>query len=258
MEIVKIRVKNYRALKDFSMDWQKDLSLIIGKNNCGKTSLLSIMQTFFSEGKGPGIRYDDFNLEFKLRLTDCIACKKTEWDNTDIQGIELFLYIEYNENDNIANISTLLMDLDPDNHMVVLKIEYILNDIDQLKTDYNKYFEKLSSGKKNTRNKQQLFERFMRDKSKNYFKTVYKAVKYDYTIQECNQDIFTILDKNILHLSRIVSIKSIGAKRETDNKENDTSLSSLSNQYYERVKGEAVSVCSYFKKFMFLRSRIQR
>lgn len=221
------------------MDWQKDLSLIIGKNNCGKTSLLSIMQTFFSEGKGPGIRYDDFNLEFKLRLTDCIACKKTEWDNTDIQGIELFLYIEYNENDNIANISPLLMDLDPDNHMVVLKIEYILNDIDQLKTDYNKYFEKLSSGKKNTRNKQQLFERFMRDKSKNYFKTVYKAVKYDYTIHECNPDIFTILDKNILHLSRIVSIKSIGAKRETDNKENDTSLSSLSNQYYERVKGEA-------------------
>lgn len=239
MEIVKIRVKNYRALKDFSMDWQKTLSLIIGKNNCGKTSLISIMQTFFSEGKGPGIRYDDFNLEFKLRLTDCIACKKSEWDNTDIQGIELFLYIEYNESDNIANISPLLMDLDPDNHMVVLKIEYVLNDIDQLKTDYNKYFEKLSSGKKNTRNKQQLFERFMRDKSKNYFKTVYKAVKYDYTIHECNPDIFTILDKNILHLSRIVSIKSIGAKRETDNKENDTSLSSLSNQYYERVKGEA-------------------
>lgn len=239
MEIVKIRVKNYRALKNFSMNWQKDLSLIIGKNNCGKTSLLSIMQTFFSEGKGQGIRYDDFNLEFKLRLTNCIAYKKSEWDSTDIQGIELFLYIEYNENDNIANISPLLMDLDPDNHMVVLKIEYILNDIDQLKTDYDKYFEKLSSGKKNAKNKQQLFERFMRDKSKNYFKTVYKAVKYDYTIHECNPDIFTILDKNILHLSRIVSIKSIGAKRETDNKENDTSLSSLSNQYYERVKGEA-------------------
>ena len=239
MEIVKIRVKNYRALKDFSMDWQKTLSLIIGKNNCGKTSLISIMQTFFSEGKGPGIRYDDFNLEFKLRLTDCIACKKSEWDNTDIQGIELFLYIEYNESDNIANISPLLMDLDPDNHMVVLKIEYVLNDINQLKMDYDKYFEKLSSGKKNAKNKQQLFERFMRDKSKNYFKTVYKAVKYDYTIHECNPDIFTILDKNILHLSRIVSIKSIGAKRETDNKENDTSLSSLSNQYYERVKGEA-------------------
>lgn len=221
------------------MDWQKPLSLIIGKNNCGKTSLISIMQTFFSEGKGPGIRYDDFNLEFKLRLTDCIACKKSEWDNTDIQGIELFLYIEYNESDNIANISPLLMDLDPDNHMVVLKIEYVLNDINQLKMDYDKYFEKLSSGKKNARNKQQLFERFMRDKSKNYFKTVYKAIKYDYTIHECNPDIFTILDKNILHLSRIVSIKSIGAKRETDNKENDTSLSSLSNQYYERVKGEA-------------------
>ncbi len=40
------------------------------------------------------------------------------------------------------------MDLDPDNYVVVLKKEYILNDIDQLKTDYDKYFEKLSSGKK--------------------------------------------------------------------------------------------------------------
>ncbi len=58
------------------------------------------------------------------------------------------MYIEYNENDNIANISPLLMDLDPDNYVVVLKKEYILNDIDQLKTDYDKYFEKLSSGKK--------------------------------------------------------------------------------------------------------------
>lgn len=31
MEIVKIRVKNYSALKDLSMDWQKELSLIIEK-----------------------------------------------------------------------------------------------------------------------------------------------------------------------------------------------------------------------------------
>lgn len=66
---------------------------------------------------------------------------------------------------------------------------------------------------KNARNRQQLFEHFMRDKSKNYFKTIYKAVKYDYTIHKCNSDIFTILYKNILHLSRIVSIKFIGAKR---------------------------------------------
>ncbi|MGN0396309.1 MAG: AAA family ATPase, partial [Coprococcus sp.] len=113
MKIVKVKVRNYRALKDLSMDWQENLSLIIGKNNCGKTSLLSIMQTFFSESKGTGIRYDDFNLEFKSRLVDCIAYKKSEWNNTDIQGVEFFLYIEYTDNDNIANISPLLMDLDP-------------------------------------------------------------------------------------------------------------------------------------------------
>ena len=35
------------------------------------------------------------------------------------------------------------------------------------------------------------------------------------------------------------SIKAIDAKRDTDNKEKDNSLSSLSNRYYEHVKGDS-------------------
>ena len=42
MKINKINVKNYRLLKDFSLELKGDLSLIVGKNNCGKTSILSI------------------------------------------------------------------------------------------------------------------------------------------------------------------------------------------------------------------------
>ncbi len=38
MKITKIKVKNYRLLKNFSIDLEDELSLIIGKNNCGKTN----------------------------------------------------------------------------------------------------------------------------------------------------------------------------------------------------------------------------
>ncbi len=38
MKISKIKVKNYRLLKDFDIDLEDELSLIIGKNNCGKTN----------------------------------------------------------------------------------------------------------------------------------------------------------------------------------------------------------------------------
>lgn len=40
MHISKITVRNYRLLKDFSVDLEENLSLIVGKNNSGKTSLL--------------------------------------------------------------------------------------------------------------------------------------------------------------------------------------------------------------------------
>ena len=47
MRIVKIKVKNYRLLRDFSLELENDLSLIVGKNNSGKTSILSILNKLF-------------------------------------------------------------------------------------------------------------------------------------------------------------------------------------------------------------------
>ena len=35
MNIVKLHINNYRLLKEIEIDLEKDLSLIIGKNNCG-------------------------------------------------------------------------------------------------------------------------------------------------------------------------------------------------------------------------------
>ena len=43
MNISKIDINNFRLLKQTSINCEKELSLIIGKNNCGKTSLLSAL-----------------------------------------------------------------------------------------------------------------------------------------------------------------------------------------------------------------------
>lgn len=43
MFIRSVKVQNFRLLKNFSIDLEKELSLVIGKNNCGKTSLLQIL-----------------------------------------------------------------------------------------------------------------------------------------------------------------------------------------------------------------------
>lgn len=46
MRITKIGIKNFRLLKDVNVDLEEDISLILGKNNCGKTSLLLILDKF--------------------------------------------------------------------------------------------------------------------------------------------------------------------------------------------------------------------
>lgn len=46
MKVKKIHIENYRMLKRIDIDLEENLSLIIGKNNCGKTSFLSILNKF--------------------------------------------------------------------------------------------------------------------------------------------------------------------------------------------------------------------
>ena len=59
----KIEVENFRLLKTFSIDLENELSLVIGKNNTGKTSILSVLDKFINEKSK--FSYDDFNIDFK-------------------------------------------------------------------------------------------------------------------------------------------------------------------------------------------------
>lgn len=46
MKVFKIQISDFRLLKDFSIDVEDELSLVIGKNNTGKTSILSVLDKF--------------------------------------------------------------------------------------------------------------------------------------------------------------------------------------------------------------------
>ena len=70
MKIKEIKVENYRLLKDFSIDLEDDLSLVIGKNNTGKTSLLSVMDKFLNQSDKSKFTYDDFNIDCKDKLKE--------------------------------------------------------------------------------------------------------------------------------------------------------------------------------------------
>jgi len=71
--------------------------------------------------------FDDFNIEFKKELKALIeSADLLAEDDFVISGIKLKIFIEYNEHDNLSNISRVMMDLDPANNVIVLGFEYTI------------------------------------------------------------------------------------------------------------------------------------
>ena len=50
MKIKQIQVKNFRLLDNVSINIEDDVTLIVGKNNTGKTSLFEIINIFTQQG----------------------------------------------------------------------------------------------------------------------------------------------------------------------------------------------------------------
>ena len=153
MVIKQIQVKNFRLLKEFTMEMEDELSLVIGKNNVGKTSLLVILDKFLNQGDRKGFQYNDFNLDFRCQLKDLI--EKDIVDDTKYKeiGIQLRLLIGYDDHDDLEYISPILMDLDADNNFLGLGFDYILtyDMYVNLKTAYQKFIEHEKSKEENSR-----------------------------------------------------------------------------------------------------------
>lgn len=233
MKISKIQVKNFRLLKDLKLDLEEVLSIVIGKNNCGKTSLLSVLNKFIGDKlSNNSFSYDDFNIELKNYIYSCIEDNKKCWGKQD--GISLLIFIEYDENDDLSNISDLMLDLNPDNKTVVLKFEYSLDN-----DNFNKMKEKFEEYKSkhlisSATNELGCFENFIKSNHKKFFKISRKAVRFDNDIQDVNLGEFIDLDKKKVDISKIINFKHIGARRSVTNIENDGTLSALSSKYYEK------------------------
>lgn len=243
MRLSKIQVNNFRMLKELDLDLEENLSLVIGKNNCGKTSLLSVLDKFIGgKSSSNNFTYDDFNTSFKTTLFKTIEDNGTSWGSLQPKGIELYLFIRYEEKDNISNIRPLFFDLDPNNNMVILKFEYALEPdrMMSLIEAFNNYYARFKSNPKCK--KTECFDIFIKERHRRYFQIYRKAVRYDVASNKASEGEYKLFDTTSpLDLSKILSFKYISARRDIENKDNDGTLSSLSERYYEKTKPDEES-----------------
>ena len=234
MKIKKIKVKNYRLLKDFSIDLEEELSLVIGKNNTGKTSLLSVIDKFLNQSDKSRFTYDDLNIDCKNELQTTIKKDDVKEETFQFLGIKLKLFIQYEEKDNLSNISKVMMDLDPDNNFVILKFEYILtfDNFIKLKKEFNEYSHK----KGKNINKSETLNTYLKQNHSDYFRLFKKSIEYNIETKKENESNYIDLDKEKISLKNIINFKYIRANREVSNKDIDKTLSLQTSKIYKKAE----------------------
>ena len=225
MILKKMEVKNFRLLKDFKLDFKDELSLVIGKNNCGKTSALIILDKMLNSSK---IMWEDINLECqkdlykKIMDFDMSDQKKVE----SLEAVNLQLFIEYNDNDSYANIQKFMMDLSPDNNTIVLEFISLIpvKKIIELKEIINK--KKLKDFIS--------FSKFVSKNFSNFFETKKYSRGFDAELNQITQDRSEEIDNK--DIQKVIKVVGIRADRAVSNDDRNHVLSGLTGKYFTSYK----------------------
>ena len=232
MEIKKICIQHYRLLNDFSLELKNDLSLIVGKNNCGKTSVLSVLEKIFNKNSNRNLVWEDINLYHRREIFENIKRVSDIPDSelSSILGINLQIWIQYSELDSYQNIQGFMMDLNPENNFIILEFSYIipiqkLREISSLTCDFADDFSK--------------FESFMKKNLNKFFEIQIYSRGYNPITQEMTEEKSDLHEMKDVH--KIIKVRGISDSREVSNKENNHSLSKTSNRFYKLNNGEEIN-----------------
>lgn len=135
-----ITIKNFRALDDITLEIENDLTLIVGKNNTGKTSVFEALNFFLVQEK-KDLKFENFSQNSYNIFRHCLSLYD-EWgeidENDEIEKeikekeikklmpkIQLTLNIGYNEHESLINLSEFITDLDSSitNTLITLSFE---------------------------------------------------------------------------------------------------------------------------------------
>lgn len=132
MHIQQINVRNFRLLTDVELQLEKDTTLIVGRNNSGKTSLSEVVRRFLSED-GPRFQLEDFSSSCCESFCSALKAMNEGDDDEAIRNlipyIELQMTFRYDPSDaQLGALGDFIIDLDPDCHEAIAIIRYELRD----------------------------------------------------------------------------------------------------------------------------------
>lgn len=117
MRIHRIVIKNFRLLSDVELALEERTTVIVGRNNSGKTSLSEILRRLLSD-HGGAFQLEDFSSASYDAFCAALQAHNDGKEETVVRGhlpaIEVRLYCRYDaDNPNLGPLSPFVIDLDP-------------------------------------------------------------------------------------------------------------------------------------------------
>lgn len=225
MILKKMEVKNFRLLKDFELEFKNELSLVIGKNNCGKTSALIILDKMLNSTK---IMWEDINLEWQKVLYDKII----KFDVIDkekiipLEAINLQLFIEYDDNDPYTNIQKFMMDLNPENNTIVLEFISLIS--------VKKIIELKNIIEEKNIKDFIAFSKYISKNFANFFEIKKYSRGFDAELKKVILERSEEIDNR--DIQKVIKITGIRADRAVSNDDRNHVLSNLTGRYFNSYK----------------------
>lgn len=157
MRIDSAKIRGYRLLEeaDISFNNEGGAIVIVGPNNCGKTSFVEIFYKFIESGNQNDFTVDDFSIAQRIKLqesaTDIQEYFKERGKGSDLEKnlkekfieslpeISLEVKFSYQDEDNIIPLYRLITNLDEGDNTARLVCRYFVADSSKLFDEYKEY-----------------------------------------------------------------------------------------------------------------------
>lgn len=158
MQIKQIEIRNFRKLQDVSIDLNEAITLVVGRNNSGKTSLSEVFNKFLGTNN-LNFTFDDFSFgilnDYQIALDlyreylvlhsegeekEGESKSKLQDAKDKIPSIILNIYIEYSEkdDDSLGGFSELNLNLDDSRRDINISCKYYVNEGEKFLSTLNK------------------------------------------------------------------------------------------------------------------------
>lgn len=183
MQLKKIEVQNFRLLHDIALLLEPKTTVIVGRNNSGKTSLTEVMNRILTEAN-PRFRLEDFSCAAHHCFWDAYIQSSKGATLEEVRAllptIEVRLTFFYEKNEPYGTLSDFIVELNPDCTEALVVINYQIDD-----GNIGKLFAELTDAKDETKSN---FFRTIRERIPDLDTAIIRAVDPN---DDTNQKIVT-------------------------------------------------------------------